>query len=392
MAIREVEKEGKKSFEVFVHIRSSLNSKIRVQKRRTNLTTLRQAQGVEKELIKECSAEVARLEGSALPFVELVDRFEMGLKNDEIIEGLTRRQPDTLRELISDVRSFTKEWNRKLSSEITPNDVRTILKKMKDSGYSRSRLKTIKGGINLMFKWGIQEGVLPGVQQSPAAVIVLGRTHEEKPPQILNLGEIHHLLESADRLGHVWYPIWFLALHTGMRSGELYSLEWADIDFDLKLITCSKSYNGRLKKIKSTKGGYWRKIPMSGEVEALLKDLKAKAVPSEPWVLPRITAWKRGEQARVIREFCKEIGISSVYFHTLRACFATHLLNAGVSSSKVQKIGGWTDSKVMSRYNRLAGIEVRGATDVLNFVRKEEKPTQEIVNEESSNNDELDQF
>ena len=137
-------------------------------------------------------------------------------------------------------------------------------------------------------------------------------------------------------MNHEWYPIWAMALNTGMRSGELYALEWNDIDFDNKLITVSKSYNGRLKLIKSTKAGYWRKVPMNKETEALLIELRTQA--NGPNVLPRINQWKRGEAARILREYCVGIGISDVCFHALRACFATHLLNSGITSPVVKKI------------------------------------------------------
>lgn len=35
----------------------------------------------------------------------------------------------------------------------------------------------------------------------------------------------------------------------------------------------------------------------------------------------------------------------------------------------VKKICGWTDEKVMTRYIRLAGIDVAGATEGLTFIR-----------------------
>ncbi|MCM0606939.1 MAG: tyrosine-type recombinase/integrase [Xanthomonadaceae bacterium] len=47
-----------------------------------------------------------------------------------------------------------------------------------------------------------------------------------------------------------WYPIWALALMTGMRSGELYALSWKDIDWENNLITINKAWDGRLKIIK----------------------------------------------------------------------------------------------------------------------------------------------
>lgn len=76
-----------------------------------------------------------------------------------------------------------------------------------------------------------------------------------------------------------------------------------------------------------------------------------------------------GDAAKILKEFCVGIGISEIHFHALRACFATHMLNAGASSPVVKKICGWTDEKVMTRYIRLAGIDVSGATNNLGFMR-----------------------
>lgn len=366
MTIKEVEINGTKCFEVRIHLRSSVKRDVRVQAYRRQVPTLRQAQQIEKELIRDCALELARREGSGLPWVELVDKFELTHRKGVI--GNSKRQMHTLWELVAFIRKFTADWNSKICSEINAGDVRRVLQKMADDGYSRSRLRAVKSGINTVFKWGIENGEIVGVRNSPAADIQLGRQHDEKPPQILSLAEVQKLLEHAKEMDHEWYPVWFMALHTGMRSGELFALEWSDIDFETRMITCSKSWNGRLKAIKSTKAGYWRKIPMSQEVEALLKELRLKASPGEKNVLPRINTWKRGEGAKILREFCDGIGVSSVCFHALRACFATHLLNAGVSSPVVKKICGWTDEKVMTRYIRLAGIDVQGATDNLGFV------------------------
>ncbi len=261
--------------------------------------------------------------------------------------------------------------------------MKRILQDMLDQGYSRSRLKKVRSSINTIFKWGIEDGSIIGIRNSPASEIHLGRVNDEKPPQVLSLVEIQKLLDEARSMDHDWYPIWFMALNTGMRSGELYALEWSDIDFETKMISCSKSYNGRMKIVKSTKAGYWRKIPMNQEVHGLLVDLKAKKNPQDKNVLPRIPMWRRGEAAKVLREFCDAIQISSVNFHALRACFATHLLNTGVSSPVVKKICGWTDEKVMTRYICLAGIDVRGATEGLGFLLPDipdEKKVSSMIN------------
>lgn len=366
MGIKEVILEGTKYYEVKVHQQSRLNRKIRAQRKRSRIETLREAQQIEKKLIQLCATEVARKEGSGLPWGDLLEKYELTHRNGGI--AVKKIQLSTIWDCIGTLRRFTGSWEKRYCNDITVGDVRKLLQEMLDQGYSRSRLRTVKSSINTIFRWGIEQGTIVNVRVSPAADIQLGRYHEEKPPQILSLVEIQKLLDEARAMDHEWYPIWYMALHTGMRSGELFALEWTDLDFEGSMITCSKSYNGRMKLIKSTKAGYWRKIPMNAEVKVMLKDLQAQAQPEQTHVLPRLNKWRRGESAKVLREFCKAIDIRSVNFHALRACFATHLLNAGVSSPVVKKICGWTDEKVMTRYIRLAGIDVRGATEGLGFV------------------------
>lgn len=371
MAIREKEVDGKKVYEVSMGIRSKVRSTIKVQRLKKNIPTLREAQQIEKEMIRECSAEVARLEGSGIPWIDLLDQYELEHRKllAEADPVFSRKmQKNILMEQIATLRRFTEPWKKINCQDLGPGDARRIFRQMELDGYSRSRMRAVKSAINTVFKWGLEEGIIVGIHHSPTQYVQLAKVKDEAPPQILTLSEIHQLVEAAREAEHPWYPIWFTALNTGMRSGELYALQWSDVDFEGKLITVSKSYNNRMKLTKSTKAGYWRKVPINRDLEKLLLELRAKARFDENgYVLPRVSRWKNGESAKYLRDFCEQIGIRSVNFHALRACFATHLLSAGVSSPTVKKICGWTEEKVMGRYIRLAGVDIAGATEHLSF-------------------------
>jgi integrase len=164
-----------------------------------------------------------------------------------------------------------------------------------------------------------------------------------------------------------------MALLTGMRNGELHALEWSDVDFENSKISVNKSYNTRFKVVKSTKAGYWRTVPISSELRSLLAVLKVDSERiGRRQVLPRLTTWTLGFQARELRRFCNGIGLPSIRFHTLRACFSTQLIRSGVPPIQIQKICGWRDLKTMQRYIRLAGIEIEGATEALKVLPVEE--------------------
>lgn len=161
-----------------------------------------------------------------------------------------------------------------------------------------------------------------------------------------------------------------MALLTGMRSGELYALKWNKVDMNSGIIYVHENWTNR-EGFGPTKGRYWRTIPIEGDLKRMLLDLKIKRKGDE-FVLPRFQSWKDGRQAEILRTFCKGIGISSVRFHTLRACFATQLIKDGIAPAIIMKICGWKELKTMQRYIRLAGIEVKGATEGLKILPPEE--------------------
>jgi len=244
------------------------------------------------------------------------------------------------------------------------------LDEMSAEGKSNSRKRAITNSVNGLWRWGTDNGLIRESQLSPARGFKVSR-EEEKKPEILTLNEIRKLLEAAKTTNHEWYPIWAMALHTGMRSGELLALEWSDVDWENKRVMISKTYNRRFKITKCTKGGYWREVPINEELEGLLKTLRATAG-GRRYVLPRFNDWERGEAARILRMFCEGIGIPSVRFHALRACFATQLLKDAVAPIVVMKVGGWKDLKTMQRYIRYAGIEIEGATVNLKILPPDE--------------------
>lgn len=357
--------DGKTVYDVIVNIRSRLEVGIRVQRQKKCIRTKAEAVQIEKELLRDVAEEVGRLEGSGVPWKDLIEKWEMAHRLNA--PGTRLLMKTTIWDNVAVLRRYTQSWLNRKCQDIKPGDVKKIFTEMEVGGYSRSRMKAVKSAINNMYQWGIEEGLVKGVSFSPASNIKLVKSVDSKPPQILTLAEIKKLLDFARAMDHKWYPIWAGALNTGMRSGELFALQWADVNFENRLITVSKSYNGRLKITKSTKAGYWRIVPMNVDLYSLLSELKAKAKTEDVHVFPRIGTWRRGMAAKQLREFCVGIGVPSVNFHALRACFATHLLNSHVPIPVVKKICGWTDEKVMSRYIRLAGIDVAGATEKLGF-------------------------
>lgn len=100
---------------------------------------------------------------------------------------------------------------------------------------------------------------------------------------------------------------------------------------------------------------------------------------NETHVLPQFPEWKNGQGGSVLRMFLEQIGIhKDVVFHTLRACFATHLLSTGVEPLKVMRMGGRNDLKTFQIYLRTSGVDVRGVAEALDVIA-EAKNTENVI-------------
>lgn len=132
---------------------------------------------------------------------------------------------------------------------------------------------------------------------------------------------------------------------------------------DNNIIRITKSYSSTIKGIKSTKNSDWRNAHISEDLKNILLEIR-RIDPISETVLPRHPGWTGGNAGKILRAFLNRIGIDKyVNFHTLRACFATHVLASGAEPTQVMKMGGWSDFKTFQIYVRMAGVDVKGVTD-----------------------------
>lgn len=375
MAVREYEENGKKLWMVYVNVRHPTNKSVRKQKTVKDFKSESAALQEEKRLLKLIASELAT-EIELGPTWELVlEKWELAMRKDGNHFAYSRT---TIIDYVSCMRRWTAEWLTQHASTLNRADGRAVLSKLERAGKSRNFRKNVKYMVNVIFKWAIEERIITGVSSSPVEGVKLANDKFEKVPDIFTIEEIRTLLREAKAVEHPWYPVWATALLTGMRNGELHALLWSDVDFDGRRITVSKSFDTRGKRVKSTKAGSWRMVPISDELFTVLSELKADAG-DRVHVLPRFWEWNKGEQARVLRTFCLGIGISSVCFHALRACFATQLLANDIAPARIMKICGWRDLKTMQHYVRLAGVDERGATQSLRVLPSDAAVMAEVV-------------
>ncbi len=139
-------------------------------------------------------------------------------------------------------------------------------------------------------------------------------------------------------------PLVLLALNTGMRRGELFSLDWRSVNLPLRLVTVEAG---------NAKSGRTRHIPLNDEATGLLTRWRRQGT-GKGLVFPgaggaRLTninkSWDGITTAAKLTDFT---------FHDLRHSFASGLVMAGVDLNTVRELLGHADIKMTLRYSHLA--------------------------------------
>lgn len=109
---------------------------------------------------------------------------------------------------------------------------KTKIKREVDIGktLSKSTVQNILKPLSSILEEAVDRGV---ISNNPA--LRLGKYFEKSTSSRrveytpLSYGDITRLLDTAKTFGYEWHSLIFLAIHTGMRLGEIASLKWSDI-------------------------------------------------------------------------------------------------------------------------------------------------------------------
>ncbi|MBS1986129.1 MAG: site-specific integrase [Bdellovibrionales bacterium] len=355
MAVRKITVNGKENYEVYINTRDARG--LRVQKRWRGFNSLRAAH--EAELKLKAKALNEREQGPRWLWEEWL-RHYIG-RERLVLRGNTIRHYETSLE-----KWATPQLRGRFIDEVTPREIHEVVHKHLEekSAYSK---KGVLRMIRRVFAVAVEEGALT---KNPCAGISV-KVSETKQ-SVLSQSEVDKLLREAKMLGHRFYEVWAMAVFTGMRSGELFATRWHDVDLESGRIYVTRSWSS-VDGFGPTKSRRNRIVPISGSLRKLLIELKMRQGADSEFVLPHLWEWEKGEQARVLRSFCKSIGITPVKFHDLRATFITQLLLKGVPLAQVMSIVGHSEIKTTNRYLRVLGTDLDGVTEKLGFSLPQEQ-------------------
>ena len=166
--------------------------------------------------------------------------------------------------------------------------------------------------------------------------------------------------EEEERLLKVC-PSWLrglviFALNTGMRLGEIISLEWKGVDLFRKIVTVFKSKNKEP-----------RTIPINETVFEMLKQkAKVKSIKTSlVFYGDNHTMLLETSVDHAFQTALRKVGIKDFRFHDLRHTFATRLVQLGKDLYKVQKLLGHKTPTMTQRYAHHYPESLRDAVEVL---------------------------
>ena len=344
-----------------VHTRHLLTKKP-LTYRRKNFLTKEEAKKGYKNLIK--TIEQRMFQERELTWDGVIPEFLEHLKEQPFTQT-------TIHNYTAKAKSYgTEVWGNKPLNKITGSMIRDHIQNRDCTVATKKAMLKV---IRAVFEYCLEKGYI-----SNNPVPKMHFREGIKIKQVLTEPQVEYFLNMARELNSPWYPHWVLAIYTGMRNGELYALQWDQIDFDNKIIYVTRSWTNKNGFVNLTKSGNDRVTPINEDL--LLPFLKQRKLSSdENFVLPRTYKWDDGRQAEELRKFLVGIDLPSMRFHDLRATWATLLLSKGEPPARVMTMGGWSDIKTMMIYIRKAGIDVKGGTNSIQ-VHSISKPAGQIVN------------
>lgn len=135
-----------------------------------------------------------------------------------------------------------------------------------------------------------------------------------------------------------------IALHTGMRRGEIIGLQWEDIDFQEKIIHVR--HNAIIKEKTTTicgdlktKAGR-RDPPMSEELERWLNERKSKTHSKYVLIMKDGKPMTQSSYKSMRQHISAELPNTHVSAHILRHTYITRMFEAGLDIKEVQYLAG----------------------------------------------------
>lgn len=353
-----VEKRGK-GYSIRIDLGKDQITGKRIQKRFSGFQTKREAEAELARIIAEYEAGTYVMP-QKITLGDFLQRWFKAKQNDisfttsrqykTIIEQhitpaighieLSSLQPLVLQEYLNDMLHNGRKDNKKSKGkELSPSSVNYIY-------------RVLRCALNDAVKWRL-------IQTNPA-LSVNPPPARGNMPVMLSPDDVNSLLNGLKN-SYLYLPA-YIAVHTGMRLGEVLALTWDDVDFENGTITIKRTLPQQSKgdvyyfKLPKTKNSQ-RTIPASEDLLAVLKTAKReqeayREIYKDIWHDNNLVCCNKDGTplhpptvSSAFPKTAKKLGYN-ITFHSLRDIHAGLLLQAGVPLKVISTVLGHGSGQV----------------------------------------------
>jgi len=214
------------------------------------------------------------------------------------------------------------------------------MNKLADSGHAASTVNRYLAVLSHAFTFAVKD--LCWMDSSPMVKVTKPKEPRGRV-RFLSPGERMRLLTACKASGNgLLYPAVVLALSTGMRRGEQFSLTWKQVD----------TQTGRIM-LEDTKNGERRTVIATGPaLDELRKLAKVRRLDNEH-VFPGNVKGKAIDMRTPWEGALKVAEIKDFHWHDLRHSFASELAMSGATLAEIAEAMGHKTLAMVKRYSHL---------------------------------------
>ncbi len=231
--------------------------------------------------------------------------------------------------------------------------------------------QTVKHILNLL-TWIINYGTKNNLCEGVSFHIQKPSVNNEKTEDLTHT-QLESLLKAIEEDGNINAGnMMKMALYTGMRRGEIFQIQWKDVNLDTGFIV-----------LKDPKCGPDQKIPVNDMARDLLNSLVRS---KSPYVFPGRSGGMRTTMGVAARRIRKDAGLSDDFrpMHGLRHVYASMLASSGkVDMYVLQKLMTHKSPKMTQRYAHLRDDALKSGASQIDDIFKQknnDKQGKKVVN------------
>jgi len=270
------------------------------------------------------------------------------------------------------------------AADVTPADVERELNHLRQRGHRRFGAIDADTGKRVLRARGVAPATLNRFRAAVSAIFTLAQRDGKvltNPARLVHLerennARVRFLTDDEEmrvrqvirEVAPAREPDFDLALHTGLRKAEQYSLRWVDVDL----------LNGVLT-VQRGKGNKRRHVPINFDARAALAKLRQHDNASGLVCAGGLGADGYWATHNWFEGALRAAHVNNFRWHDLRHTFASRLRMAGVDLATIADLLGHTTMTMTRRYAHLAPGYLRKAVDAIAKTPSEGTTTTENV-------------